>query len=261
MLAVNGLIHMAEPVEPGLGSGGVDWVMMPLAKKRPEVQAPFTSIVKYNHYTFYNVHALFAILDDLEASRDTYYNALCESKNGRYVMKHHQGIVDINTGETAIDLLRWYAYLEDWPFYIERLKTQFYKGKGAGASNGGSGKGKGTKRGLRVVNRIVLNTRPLSWFGVTINSPARCFHKALNTAREDYKRHKLKPTMLGPPGTLESRVNAVRLSFNTPAYYWMDKSEKQMSLVTIDIGGTTCPSNATLIYSAGATNLSPSTTT
>lgn len=248
-LAVNGHIPMDEP-----GYYAADeWVIAPFPKERPEVQEPFSTVIKYNHYTFYNVHALFRILDDLEANRDTYYNALCESKNGRHVMKNHQGIVDINTGETAIDLLRWYAYLEDWPFYIERLKTQFYKNKGGSTSTG-----KGPKRGHRVVNRIVLNTRPLSWFGVVINNPARCFHRSMSNARAKYKELKLHE------GDIGARLHSLRVSFNTGSYVWQDKSAATMDIVSIvlNIGDSTvCQSPAILSYSAGEISPLPSTTT
>lgn len=233
------------------------WAVTAPPRKKPEVQAPFSTIGNYNNYTFYNVHALFAILDDLEAQRDRYYEALCVARTGRYFIKPAKPIDQLNTGETAIDLLRWYAYLEDWPFYIERLRTQFYKNKGVGGNKGGGSRGKGV-RGVRVINKITLAMRPLSWFGVEISRPARCLHRAMNNARAEYKKLKLHE------GSLSGRLHSVRIGFNAGSYTWQDKTNTPMQIVSMDLnieGSTACQSFVTVISSAAKTDLLPSTTT
>lgn len=176
---------------------------------------PWESVLRHSYYTFYDVKTLFDLLDDLDANRDTYYAAICASKNGRHyvhpkVSKEH--ISQLNTGDTAIDLLRWVAYLNDWPFYIERFKTQFYR-KGP----------KRSKNHTRILNRITLCMRPLSWFGVEVTAPARHFNASFTAARADYKR------LLG--GAFE--VEHVRLNTRSDEFHWCTAAGVSLTKVNV----------------------------
>lgn len=139
----------------------------------------FSVAVKRSCHTFYNVNALFTIIDALESNQAMYYEQLCSSTKNYLTVKLTQQ-VSFNTGDDTLDLLSWYALVEDWPFYIHRFQTHNHR----------------TKK-KRITCAITLGIRPLSWFGIKPNYLAVRFVELFKKAK--FERTDVPPDPGGKP--------------------------------------------------------------
>ena len=147
----------------------------------------WASVTRHQFYVFLRVQTLFTVLDDLEANQDVYYAAICDSGKDRYHVKPavRTPIFSSNfSNENVTDLLRWVAFNNDWPFYIERLKIRRRRGQVRGQV-----RGQGRRLEDQVfLDGVLLRSRPLSWCNVYVTQSARHFYTAFNDARASYKK-------------------------------------------------------------------------